>query len=49
MGKDKTGDTARQNHEHDYEGSTVQEGDYLVIHCSCGAVRDRIFNPGGNR
>jgi hypothetical protein len=49
MGEDKTGDTARQEHVHNYDGPSVQEGDYIAVYCTCGALRSKTWNPGGNR
>ena len=48
MGKDKSGETARQEHEHNHDGPSGQEGDWIVVQCTCGAVMSRSWNPGGN-
>lgn len=48
MGQDKVGNTASQDHEHNYDGATGQQGDYIVVCCTCGEVRSRTWNPGGN-
>jgi hypothetical protein len=47
VGKDKKKDTARQDHKHNHDGQTKQEGNYIVVYCTCGAARSRTWNPGG--
>ena len=47
MGKDKSGNTAREAHKHNHDGATKQEGDYIVVRCTCGEVRSKNWNPGG--
>jgi hypothetical protein len=38
-----------QHHRHNHDGETKQVGDWIVVHCTCGAPRSRTWNPGGNK
>jgi len=44
MSKDKAGQTARENHRHNWDGPTRQEGNYIVVYCTCGDVRSRTYS-----
>lgn len=45
--RDKQGDTARQDHKHNDDGRSYQDGNHIVVECTCGTVRSRTWNPGG--
>jgi hypothetical protein len=46
-GRDKNRDTARQDHKHNDDGDSYQDGNHIVVECTCGAVKSRTWNPGG--
>jgi hypothetical protein len=45
--RDKNRDTARQDHKHNDDGDSYQDGQYIVVECTCGAVKSRTWNPSG--
>lgn len=45
-GKGAEGSKA-STHKHNDNGAQKQEGNWLITKCTCGAVVNRDFNPGG--